>query len=201
MHGIHKALKKNVRCSKKGLLRVSGVCSPSNILIWETNDNSWQVHISYSFHSSFSHFLLLFSSFFACSFCFKLSLIPDTLCSWESLHFENTWHSGKYTLYVKNQWWHNIYSPKAKNLCFFMESKCLETSFLLLSYRHQRIIIPQFSTQWLEWVPAQLSEGLAHFMDFLNTEMDISIIIFFPKLWTNSLCLREGHLFSAKIFI
>lgn len=21
---------------------------------------------------------------------FKLSLIPDTLCSWESLHFENT---------------------------------------------------------------------------------------------------------------
>lgn len=132
---------------------------------------------------------------------FKLSLIPDTLCSWESLHFENTWHSGKYTLYVKNQWWHNIYSPKAKNLCFFIESKCLETSFLLLSYRHQRIIIPQFSTQWLEWVPAQLSEGLAHFMDFLNTEMDISIIIFFPKLWTYSLCLREGHLFSAKIFI
>lgn len=67
---------------------VSWTCSPSNIFIWEINENTWQVHISYYLISSFSHFLLLFSSF-SVSPAFKLSLIPDTLCSWESLHFEN----------------------------------------------------------------------------------------------------------------
>lgn len=140
VHGIHKPLKKNILCSKKGLLMISWTCSPGNISIWEINDNTWQVHIIlYFFPLSFLAII-----FFFVAPAFKLSLIPDTLHSWESLHFENTWHSGKYTLYVKNQWWHNIYSPKAKHLCFFIESKCLETSFVLLSYRHQRIIIPQF---------------------------------------------------------
>lgn len=88
-----------------------------NILNWAMKENAMLELL----FTSIPPFISPYLAFLRCllvALTFKASLIPSTLCSWEGLHFENTWHSGKYTLYVKNQWWHNIYSPKAKHLEF-----------------------------------------------------------------------------------
>lgn len=51
-----------------------------------------------------------------------------------------------------------IFTAQRPNIwSVFIESKCSETSFVLLSCRHQRIIIQRFSTRWPEWASAQWS--------------------------------------------
>lgn len=56
-----------------------------------------------------------------------------------------------------------IFTAQRPNIwSFFIESKCSETSFVLLSCRHQRIIIQQFSTRWPERASAQWSIELFH---------------------------------------